>query len=243
MSKDIFKFKQFNLNQENAKFKFGTDSMILGSWVQGKNIQNILDIGTGTGALALMMAQKFEDAIVDAVELDPAAAQLSRENFSNSKFDFRLNLYEQKFQNFAEEEIFHYDLIISNPPYFEPSNRNKGIGAEFGTQKEMAKSTLNLSFKELIKGVNKLLHHRGIFAFILPLREANELEKMLITEGFYPARKLKIKSKAETEVLRLACEFVKGEEMDTQIEELIIYDEKGQYTNPYRLLTADFHSF
>lgn len=243
MSKSVFKFKKFDLDQENAPFKFGTDSMILGSWVQGKNIQNVLDIGTGTGALALMAAQKFEDAIVDAVEIDPKAAEIARKNFAHSSFDFRLNLYEQRFQDFAQDEIFHYDLIISNPPYFEPVNRNKGIGNEFGTKKEKAKSTLELSFEDLVKGVNKLLHHNAKFAFILPNKQAGELEELFKVAGFYPARRLKIRSKAGGEVIRWACEMIKGAEVELQEEELIIYEEDGKYTNEYCLLSADFHLF
>ena len=151
----LFKFKEFSIHQDKTAMKIGTDAVLLGAWVFLENeIDSILDVGSGTGIIALMLAQRSFALTIDAVEIDNDAYEQTVTNFENSNWGDRLYCYHSSFQNFAEEiaeEDETYDLIISNPPFytdeFESENdaRNK------------ARFTTSLSFNELLKGVSKIL--------------------------------------------------------------------------------------
>ncbi len=144
--------------------KVGTDSIILGSWVNIKNAGKFLDIGTGTGILALMMAQRSEAEII-AIESNKSAFLEAVNNVKSSPWNNRIRLVESSFQDFAKAEIYaktEYDLVISNPPYF-----NKSIQART-LDRTIARHTINLTSNDLLEGVLKLLNAKGRFCLILP---------------------------------------------------------------------------
>lgn len=233
---DFFHFRHFKLHQRGAAAKVGTDAMLLGAWVNPGDAENILDIGTGTGVLALMLAQKSA-AMIDAVELDETSAQLAKENFDNSPWSFRLQVYQDDFVRYAENCTLHYNLIISNPPFF-----NHGFDAGYGSERRRkARSQSSLSFSALLTGVKKLLTEDGRFALIIPAgQEAafmNEAEKF----GLYPVKICLVKSFEKEEPKRLLLEMTNVQGPCRQAN-FVIYQSPRQYSVDYIKLTAEFHA-
>ncbi len=237
----VFRFKQFELKQENAAHKFGTDTMLLGSWASFPEAMNILDVGTGTGALALIMAQFHPEAIVDAVEIDPASAKEAADNFERSPWAYRLTVYQERIQDFCSDETLHYDLIICNPPYFAPINKNKGNNSQHGSEsREDARQTNKLTFEELIEQVSKVLVNYGEFYAVLPHSEAPRFIDLAAESGLHLKKRLAIRDQVGTEVIRHLLCFSK-QEGELQEEELVIYDANRKWTAEYKALTVDFH--
>jgi tRNA1Val (adenine37-N6)-methyltransferase len=172
--KDFFHFKQFSVNQAGCGMKINTDGVLLGALAQSENPSSILDIGTGTGVIALMLAQRFLNATIEAIEIDASAAETAGKNFLNSKFSARLKVYPHSFQKFSQEQpLKKYDLIVSNPPFFTNSLKNPD------SQKQLARHTSETLFQELVVFAKSHLTENGICYFILPLDGA----KQIIDEG------------------------------------------------------------
>ena len=173
MKSNTFRFKQFDVKQDKCAMKVNTDGVLLAAWAQLNSAKTILDIGTGTGVLALMMAQKNPEAIIDAIDIDEDAFLQAKENFTNCKWSERLKAYHYSLQNFSPDR--KYDIIISNPPYFMDDLKADN------PQKNIAKHSVALNYEELISGINFLLNKNGsafieIPAFNYPLL-MNEAEK------------------------------------------------------------------
>ena len=234
MSETSFRFRQFTVHQDKCAMKVGTDSVLFGSWVQPFNANRILDVGTGTGILALMMAQKSE-ATIDAVDIDESAHSQSCENFKLSPWFQRLHSFHSSFQEFACGKIPEsYDLIIANPPYFHQASK------PFGESRINARHNDALSFDELVAGVKKLLHPRGRLCVILPCKEGMEFMDKAQREGLFCHELVRVKTKAEKGEKRLIMEF--GLTIGIANEsELIIQEEDGSFTNEYVELTKDFY--
>ena len=158
-----FRFKQFAVEQDDVAMKVGTDGVLLGAWANCEGAKRILDIGTGTGVIALQMAQRNAEAQIHAVEIDEAAAKRARANFDNSPWAERLNVEQTAVQEFSPAEKF--DLIVSNPPYFVDSLLPPD------TKRSTARHTHDLTFEELDNAVARLLAGDGKFALILPVTE------------------------------------------------------------------------
>src|SRR4051812_30760199 len=150
MSETSFHFKQFTINQDRCAMKVGTDAVLLGSWVKPGNAGKILDIGTGTGVIALMLAQKC-NCHIDAIDIDENAFLQSAENFAKSQWNFKLNCRHQSLQKFSEDHAAEYDLIITNPPYFHHASK------PIAESRINARHSESLTFDELVTGVKKLL--------------------------------------------------------------------------------------
>ena len=233
MSNNYFQFKQFTVWQYNSALKVGTDGVLLGSWIDSKNAQNILDIGTGTGLLALMVAQKC-NAEIDAVEINPEACKDATYNFSQSQWNKRIQLIESDFFSFIKGSSKQYDCIISNPPYFKnallsPSN-----------SKNIARHTNSLPHEKLLKGVATILSNNGLFYIILP----SDISKAFIStarlSGLHPNNILRVFSK-ETDLLpirSLIC--LSRNDCKAKESDLIIYQQDG-YTEAYKALTRDYY--
>ena len=147
--------------------KVGTDAVLLGSWVDPKSAEHILDIGTGTGLIALMLAQK-SPAEIDAVDIDENACRQAEENFNSSPWAGRVHIFHQSFQEFSTTTKLQYDLVVSNPPYFHHASKppeEARLNARHNDQ---------LSFIELAEGVKKILNSSGRFCLILPSKEGFE---------------------------------------------------------------------
>lgn len=230
----IFRFKQFNLNQEGCAMKMGTDAMLLGALAQPHDAQNILDIGTGTGVLSLMLAQRCPDAIIDAVEIDPTAAKCAKENFENSPWDYKLTIYNEPIQDYTNIDVILYEYIVCNPPYFEPSPTTR-------PDRVNARTTVALDHETLIHYADKLLGANGTLGLILPEQECERVINIAAQKNLQTKRQVYIRSYADGVVIRRVMEFCRENLLQQQEEYLHIYNEDKTWSNEYQLLTQDFH--
>lgn len=215
--------------------KIGTDGVLLGAWVSLKEHPfSILDIGAGTGVIALQMAQRSDAEIIDALEVDSSAHEQCVENFENSNWADRLFCYHASLQEFAEEVDDKYDLIISNPPFYSDNYKPENIA------RDVARFNHALPFEVLLQHVSYLLSEVGIFAVILPKKE--EMNFLELAEGFhlYPKRICRVKGTPTSEEKRSLIEltFKKGL---PAVENLIVENSRHDYTEDYRGLVQDFY--
>ncbi len=241
-----FKFKEFTINQDRCAMKVGTDGVLLGAWVSlsGKPI-SILDIGAGTGLIALQLAQRSIAETIDAIELDDDAYEQSVENFETSPWGDRLFCYHASLQEFVEEIDDSYDLIVSNPPFYEPplSAEQTSLPKEeknTSTSREIARSRVSLSFEELLGGVQKLLSPNGSFAAIIPYKEEKEFCLLALKFNLYPNRITRVKGNPDSEIKRSLLQF-SFHETEVQEDELVIEMARHTYTDEYKKLTAAFY--
>jgi len=231
---DIFNFKQFAVNQVGCAMKVNTDGVLLGALAGAPAPKTILDIGTGTGVIALMLAQRFETAQIDAVEIDEAAAKTAEENFEISKFAGRLQMFatgfEEYFDNYHDKK---YDLIVSNPPFFLNSLTSPGV------KKNLARHTDDAFFERLVRVVSSHLTTDGVCVMILPLDTAGLVKEIAITNGLYIQRVVNIKSFVDAPPHRQILTF--GRQATTPVDkELVIYDEPKVYSTFYQKTLKDF---
>ena len=221
--------------------KIGTDSVLLGSWVTHANPLRILDIGAGTGILALMLAQKFPQASIEAVELDPSSCQQALENFERSPWRDRLRTHCIDFTLFDRSLTHCYDLIVSNPPYFRAPNRHKGHNRQHpGQQRALARFQEHLPFSALIDGVHRLLKPCGLFALILPNPEADEFEAISARYAWHLCRELQVRPSHAKPTHRRLMAWSPIPSSEVQRESLAIRQDEGIYTRDYYELTRDF---
>lgn len=234
MSK-VFQFKQFSVDQTNCGMKVNTDAAILGSIASNENIEHVLEIGTGTGVIALMLAQRYPDAVIDAVEIDDMTSDTADLNFKNSKFSSQIRLIRSSIQDhFLNSRGKFYDLIISNPPYFVNSLKS-GEPA-----KGLARHTDIDFFKNLIAGSSAHLNSLGLLYLILPLDTA-ELVKSLLSpnSGLHVVKTIFIHSFPESKPYR--CILVIGlKKQNIVTQKFVIYNSQNNYTDEYRSLLKDY---
>ncbi len=226
-----FRFKQFSIEQDDVAMKVGTDGVLLGAWANSDNAKRILDIGTGTGVIALQMAQRNAEARVWAVEIDATAAKRARANFDMSPWAERLEVEQTAVQEFASADKF--DLIISNPPYFV----NSLLPPD--ELRSTARHTHGLTFEELDSAVCRLLAEEGRFALILP---PTEFEQYLAQSHLHLVRRCDVHSVKGGVVKRVMGEFAKQKPTATKHETLAIeVERRGEFSEEYRALTKDFY--
>jgi tRNA1Val (adenine37-N6)-methyltransferase len=227
----IFKFKKFEVNQSDCPMKINTDGVLLGVMANHPSPLRILDIGTGTGVIALMLAQRYEDAQVEAVEIDPSAANRAKLNFETSAFAGRLSL--QCADISAYESSNRFDLILSNPPYFV--NDLKSLEPRKG----LARHAHEAFFDSLIRKVSNLLSPNGVFWVILPVKQAEQLIINAVLVHLFPRKIIHVFSdEAKPEFRQIVC-F--GTASEPVIEEnFYIYASTGIYTDAYVSLLKDF---
>ena len=226
-----FRFKQFAVAQDDVAMKVGTDGVLLGAWAACDGAKRILDIGTGTGVIALMLAQRNPEAQIQAVEIDETATRRARSNFDMSPWAERLEVECCAVQEFNPAEKL--DLIISNPPYFVDSLLPPDA------KRSTARHTHDLSFEELDKAACQLLANEGKFALILP---TTEFEKYLAITQLSLVRRCDVHPIEGGEVKRVMAEFAKQKVGETILENISIErGRRGDYTEEYRTLTKDFY--
>ncbi len=247
-----FQFKQFEIHQQQSAMKVGTDGVLLGAWAAVEGAKRILDIGTGTGLIALMMAQRNEKALIDAVEIDKKAYEEAKYNFEISKWSNRLSIFHDSIQDFAKNTAEKYDFIISNPPYFINSTKSDKAA------KNQVRHTDSLSFDELLNAVNQLLTKDGKFCVVLPFYEGEQFYNLATepslsnrdTSGqakankLYCIKKVIVRGREFKPVERLLIEFSK-EKKTYEENNLIIQNspKRHDYTEDYINLTKDFYLF
>ena len=228
----IFKFKYFQIHQENAALKVGTDSMLLGSLCNWNNPKRLLDIGTGTGVLALMCAQRFAWDEVIGLEISEPAFKDARINAANNPFPSEIKLINQAVQEYSPAEGF--DAIISNPPFFENSSKNPN------EQKSLARHTDSLSFTELIQSISRLLTNTGKAWIIVPFESKESIIQLATEYDLFPADLITIFGKPGKPA-RMILSFSKVQQEVLSSSLCIRTENNGAYTKEYKVLTKDFH--
>lgn len=229
---ESFQFKQFTINQQQTAMKVGTDGVLLGAWTSVDGVRQVLDIGTGTGLIALMLAQRT-DAPIDAVEIEPNAFEQALLNVHQSPWSNQVNLFHHDFQNHANGG-HQYDLVVCNPPFFVNS-----LPAATH-ERHTARHTDSLTFEELLDGVVDVLTSKGRFSLILPADAKEHFLALALKRGLFLKQLTVViprKGKAANRVLMTLC-FHDGE---VEKEEVILRNEAGEVTDEYRLLTGDYY--
>lgn len=214
--------------------KVNTDGVLLGALAGGNGAKNILDIGTGTGVIALMLAQRFAESEIDAVELDRAAGLTALKNLKSSPFARRLNVFSQSFQQyFASNETKRFDIIVSNPPFYIQSLPSADA------EKTLAKHADGSFFEELVSSCAKHLADNGLLWLILPLPTAELVKQLATAHGLVLQQRISIKSYLYSDPHREILTFTKYQ---TEIKEkrFCIYSLPKVYTDEYRELLKDF---
>lgn len=232
MASHHFSFKQFTINQEKSAFKVGTDGVLLGAYADIADARRILDAGTGTGLIALMLAQRSSAEII-AVEPDHDSFIQSCENINRSRWRDRIKVVESTFQDFSDSRNF--DLIVTNPPYFSDSIRNPDI------RKASARHNDMLSSDDILKNSCRLLSEKGKLQLIMPYVEGNIFIAEAAGYGLFCRDILKIRPLPTSEIRRLILTFsrerVKASEKFLTIE----YGKRHEFTEDYKALTKDFY--
>lgn len=229
-----FKFKEFSVLQDKCAMKIGTDGVLLGAWATVQNEFSILDIGSGSGLISLMLAQRSNAELIDAIEIDGPAFEQSVANFENSDWSDRLFCYHASLQEFAEEIDDTYELIISNPPFYTENYKTED------NQRNTARFTDALPFTHLFEAVTKLLEPSGTFSLIVPYREENKILEIAAANRLFLNRACRVKGTATAPIKRSLLEFSFSEKTPTY-EALTIEIERHIYTPEYTKLVADFY--
>lgn len=228
-----FDFKEFSVTQAHSALKVGTDAMLLGAIAHHENPKNILDVGTGTGVLALMLAQKYPNAKIHAIDIDSNSLFDCQENFENSPWAENLSQTIIDFNRF--ETTTKFDLIISNPPFYQ-----NGLKGE-NERNNLAKHESDNLISELIVKSKELLTNHGILWLILPYASSENWIDFAQKNGLYLVENHTISAKTERpkrSVLAFGMEAI----APRKLFELIVRTDSGGYTEEYKMLTKDFHS-
>jgi len=242
MASEGFQFKQFYIAHDRCAMKVGTDGVLLGCWAitppypspQGRGIR-ILDVGTGSGLIARMLMQRFPEAEVEGIDIDEAAVEQARGNGVNAYLSSL-----QEWPNHKPQITNHkYDLVVSNPPYFQNSLKNPDKG------RELARHTDTLSYEELLYHSARLLSEHGRLAIILPAEAEQEIRALAAQHSLYLTRVTRVYSKETKPARRVLLLFEKSDYRDTDIsiaeDSLVLEDGKGGRSAAYQEITKDFY--
>lgn len=235
MGQDFFRFKKFNVKQDAVAMKVGVDSVLLGAWTDTGLARRILDVGTGTGLLALMMAQRASGATIDAVEIDRDACRQARQNIANSPWSEQISVICDDFRKFADNCVFLYDLIISNPPFFTASLKPAD------NKRRTARHNDSLPQAALLYGATKLLAPDGLLSMVLPVVEADTLIGQTIDYALFVKRILHIQSFPSKAAHRMLIELSPKNGTKTEQRLCIENNDRNDYSNEYKDLTKDFY--
>ncbi|WP_150540073.1 tRNA1(Val) (adenine(37)-N6)-methyltransferase [Actinobacillus vicugnae] len=232
MSKSTgFQFKQFFIAHDKCAMKVNTDGILLGAIADVQNAKTILDLGTGTGLVAVMLAQRAKSARISALELEPNAYQQAVKNCKNSAFSDRLQVYCGDVLNYEFQQQF--DLIVSNPPYFA-----NGLASR-SHERDLARAVVQSHLAWLVQA-KKWLAEKGEMSFILPFDAAENLIEQSRTSGLFCTKICKIITKQGQAPKRAIVSFSKQNQPVIQTE-LVIYTQDSQYTATFKQLTQAFY--
>lgn len=231
-----FRFKQFTVEQEHAAMKVGTDGVLLGAWASLPAPQSrILDVGTGTGLIALMLAQRSPDVRVDALEIDPASARQAGINFLNSPWKERLNCIQISFQEYAKRTQTSYDQILCNPPFFTASKKT------LSKEKNLARHDDSLGLSDFFTGCMALGKDSTLVSLILPAHKEEQVFALIEKHQMHCHRKTRVipaPGKPYKRIL-LECSFLRGA---CEVDELTIETgTRHNYTDKYKNLVNGFY--
>ena len=234
-----FRFKQFTIRHDRSAMKVGTDGVLLGAWCDSPTVNsqlstlNCLDIGTGTGLIALMLAQRFPHTKIIGIDIDDASVEQARENVESSPFKAQISILKQDFNN-IDSFSNQYDVIVSNPPFYTEDTLSGKIA------RDIARHTTSLPFETLVENAAKLLTEDGLFSVIIPYQSAADFISICVANRLYLTRRVNIHSKESKPFNRVMLEFcpiIRPAETST----LTLYDNNGQRTTDYTQLTQAFY--
>lgn len=234
MANPYFKFKQFTVYHDQCAMKVGTDGVLLGAWCNLNGVQKVLDIGTGTGLIALMMAQRC-NAQIDAIDIDESACIQAGLNVENSPFKNQISVHHAALSSFVKMQKETYDRIVSNPPYFINSLKCPD------KQRNTARHTDTLSIPELLNSAATLLKQDGRFAIILPFDQKEILQGTANKAKLHLIRETTVYPTPEAEPKRILAEFGPTAVAEPIHSDLTIEIERHKYTEGYINLTKDFY--
>lgn len=222
----FFRFKQFTVHQDKCAMKVCTDACVLGAWAELPAVGRILDIGAGTGLLSLMAAQRSQELLVDAVELDEDAWSQAMENVSDSDFTSRISLFRTDVKDFNPGYL--YDCIITNPPFFQADLLSDDA------RKNKAHHATSLSFDELLMAIDRLLEEQGTFHILLPTDEAEMFHRKAVALGWLMRNKLILRHNKDKKPFRSIMTFARAYGVENQLNENImsIYGANNKVYDP-----------
>jgi len=230
-----FQFKEFSVAQDKTAMKIGTDAVLLGAWTKiNAEVFSILDIGAGTGVISLQMAQRSDAELIDAVEIEPNAYEQCVSNFEQSDWGDRLFCYHASLEEFVEEIEESYDLIISNPPFYNSTYK------DLESSRAMARHTDSLSFEELLKGCAEMLSEKGECAFIIPYEQENNFLDIAKKQGLFPNRITRVKGR-KGGVIKRSLLQLSFDTCNAEVSNLTVETERHVYTTDYIALVAPFY--
>jgi tRNA1Val (adenine37-N6)-methyltransferase len=235
VSNPWFRFKQFTVFHDKCAMKVGTDGVLLGAWASVENAADILDVGTGTGLIALMAAQRNPLAKVVAIDVDEQAVEQAKENAGNSLFSDRITVEHSAFRQFAGSTSKRFDLIISNPPYFSDSLLPPD------KQRAGARHSVSLTLDDLLCFARKCLKSDGTLALILPYDKSDELKRLCEKHTFYTKRKTIVYPSPDTVPKRLLTELTMLQTGHTETSSLVIENSRHQYSKDFAGLVSGFY--
>lgn len=228
-----FHFKQFTVRHDRCTMKVGTDAVLIGAWVDVTDTQNILDIGTGSGVIALVLAQRTQPSVhIESVEIEKDDADQAAENFRNSPWASRMGLHHGSIQDY--HPFVEFDLIVTNPPYF-----NRSL-APPDKKRHQVRHTTSLSYDDLLSAVARLLTKNGRFNLILPFREASLFSEVAFRYGFFCSRRYHFRTRKEKPLERTLMEFTRQPHSVAE-GEILLYDKGLLWSSSYRDLITNFY--
>ncbi|WP_265524433.1 tRNA(1)(Val) (adenine(37)-N(6))-methyltransferase TrmN [Providencia rustigianii] len=229
-----FTFKQFFVGHDRCAMKVGTDGVLLGAWAPINGVQRALDIGSGSGLIALMLAQRNAHLNIDAVELDSDAAAQAQQNFDESPWAERLQIINQDIISFSEQTTKQYDVIVSNPPYFEPAISCRD------EKRDQARYTSTLNHPILLECARRCLLPQGIFCLVLPYDVGEKVEGMAVENGWFSALRMNVRDKQNTPYHRMLL-GLRLEPCTAEVLSLTLKQQDGQYTDEFKALIQPFY--
>ncbi|TDL99191.1 MAG: tRNA (adenine-N(6)-)-methyltransferase [Flavobacteriaceae bacterium] len=227
-----FHFKQFSICQDKCQMKVGTDGVLLGAWANSEKTK-LLDIGTGTGLISLMMAQRQPKATITAIEIDPLAAKQAEENCKKSIFEKQIRIVYSDLKSFEPSQKF--DHIFCNPPFFKPNASTANL------KRMIARQTLSLDFETLLEKASNLLEESGIFSCIIPFESLVNFVELAKRNHLYLNRICQIKGNENRPWVRSLLEFKTKESSIISYSTLIIEKQRHVYSEEYTRLTEMFY--
>lgn len=232
-----FQFKQFAVAQDQCAMKVGTDGVLLGAWAGTEQVKKVLDVGTGSGVIAIMMAQRIPNAEVHAIEIEEAAYVQAAANIEECEWSDRLQPIHQSIQDYAKLSSEEYDLVISNPPFFS------GGTFSLDENRTNVRHTVKLPHGDLLSAARKLLSKEGKLCIILPFIEGLRLQEVAKTYRLYCSKITEVTSRPGQKAERLLMEFQKATCAEIAKDEMSIYaSAKGKkYSEAYINMTKQFY--
>lgn len=234
MPNPYFKFKQFTVYHDQCAMKVGTDGVLLGAWTEVDSASTALDIGTGTGLISLMLAQRNEDINIDAIDIDHDAIGQATENVNHSPFNSQIRCHNLSLQDFVKLKNNKYDLVVSNPPFFNQSLKSPK------QNRTLARHTDSLFIEELIELSSSLLKEKGRLSLIYPYENKDQILSLARTDDLFPSRITEVLPTPTSSPKRILIELSR-EELSFETKQLVVELERHKYSPDFIELVKDYY--